>query len=116
MAGLTQIRIYGRRRELIGQLASLINDSVRSSLSYSLVTRGFTFYETVISIVLMCVAVFVGISQSTAATASLYGIIIIYLFEFSDMYQTFLKLIIDTESILISYERIAQTIALQPEK
>ncbi len=69
-------------------------DSVRSFLSYFLVARGFTFYETVISILLMCVAVFVGISQSTSATASLYGIIIIYLFDFSDMYQTFLKYII----------------------
>lgn len=64
----------------------------------------------------MCVAMFIGINQSTAATASLYGIIIIYLFDFCDIYQWFLRQIMDSESMLVSYERIAQAIALKPEK
>lgn len=61
---------------------------------------------------MMCVAMLVGISQSTAATASLYGIIIIYLFDFCNFYQWFLRQLINSGSILISYERIAKIIAL----
>jgi ABC-type bacteriocin/lantibiotic exporter with double-glycine peptidase domain len=44
MAGLTQIRIYGRREGLIREFANTINNSVRSYLSFCLNARGFAFY------------------------------------------------------------------------
>jgi ATP-binding cassette subfamily C (CFTR/MRP) protein 4 len=116
MAGLTQVRIYGRRQGLIREFANTLNNSVRSFFSFSLNARGFAFYETVVGLLMMCVAVFVGISQSTSATASLYGVIIIYLFDFCDNYQWFLRQLINSESMFLSYERIARTINLQPEK
>jgi hypothetical protein len=64
----------------------------------------------------MLVAMYVGISQSTSATAGLYGVIIIYLFDFCDNYQWFLRQIIASESMLVSFERARQVVGLPSEK
>lgn len=65
---------------------------------------------------LMLMGMTVGTSQSSHSTAGLYGIVIIYLFNFCDYYQWFLRQIITSESLLISYERALQITNLPSEK
>lgn len=81
-----------------------------------MVSRGFGFYSTLIGIALIFVGMAVGISQSTPSTSGLYGVIIIYLFSFTDLFQWILRQIITSESLLISYERAMQITNLPPER
>lgn len=64
----------------------------------------------------MLVGMTLGISQSTTATSGLYGVTIIYLFIFCDMFQWVLRQIVTSESLLISYERAMQITNLPAEK
>jgi hypothetical protein len=67
------------------------NKSTRANISFEMIGRGFGFYQFLICLLLMCAAIYIGISQSTPATAGLFGVIIINLFDFSDLYQIFLR-------------------------
>ena len=61
-----------------------------------MVSRGFGFYSTIISIVLMLLGMIIGANQSSPATAGLYGVIIVQLINFCDFYQFFLKQIMNS--------------------
>jgi hypothetical protein len=63
-------------------------------MSFDLVSRGFGFYSSVIGMTLMLIGMMIGINQSTSSTSGLYGVIVIYLFSYCDMYQWFLRQII----------------------
>lgn len=58
----------------------------------------------------------VGVSQSTTINAGLYGVIVIYLFQYCDTYQWFLRQVITSESLLLSYQRAIQVASLPSEK
>jgi F0F1-type ATP synthase assembly protein I len=59
-----------------------------------MVSRGFGFYSTLIGMALMLVGMTVGINQSTTTNSGLYGVIIIYLFGFTDLFQWVLRQIV----------------------
>lgn len=81
-----------------------------------MISRGFGFYSALIGLVLTLVGMAVGVSQSTTTNSGLYGVIIIYLFNFTDFFQWILRQIVTSESLLISYERAMQITNLPAEK
>ena len=42
--GLTQISIFNRRKSQFIKFASIINDSIKSSIGFDVVSRGFSYY------------------------------------------------------------------------
>ena len=85
-------------------------------MGFDLISRAFALYSTILGLILMLIGMTVGINQSSQSTAGLYGIVVIYLFNFCDYYQYFLRQIISTESYLISYERTLLITNLPAEK
>lgn len=85
-------------------------------IAFDVVSRGFGLYETVINITLMFVGMMVGIYQSTTDNSGLYGVTVIYLVSFSELFQWLLRQAITTESLMISYERANLITNLKPEK
>ncbi len=81
-----------------------------------MVSRGFGLYETIINLSLMFVGMMVGIYQSTTDNSGLYGVTVIYLISFSEVFQWLLRQAITTESLMISYERANLITNLKPEK
>jgi hypothetical protein len=90
-----------------------MNKSTKAAISFDMVSRGFGFYETVIGLVLMFIGMNIGVSQSNPSNSGLYGVTVIFLFNFCDFCQWFLSQIITTESLLISYERANQITNLE---
>lgn len=64
----------------------------------------------------MFIGMNIGVSQSSSTSSGLFGVTVIFLFNFCDMFQWFLRQIITTESLMISYERANQITNLLPEK
>jgi uncharacterized membrane protein len=81
-----------------------------------MVARGFGFYSNVIIIMLLLTGMIIGINQSTASGSGLFGVILIQLLGFCESYQFFLKVIMFTESYLVSYERAVEVSNLETEK
>lgn len=61
ISGLTQIRIYNQRMPKILQFSHIVNKSSKASIGFDMVSRGFGFYETVNSIVLMILGMVMGV-------------------------------------------------------
>ena len=116
ISGLVQIRTYGRRRSLLQQFAQTMNRSTKAAISFDLVSRGFGFYEAFIGLVLIFVGMNIGVSQAGSTGNGLFGVTVIFLFNFGDSFQWFLRQIITAESLMISYERANQVTGLEPEK
>lgn len=55
----------------------------------------------------------IAVSQSTPDKSGLFGATVIFLFNFCDLFQWFLRQGITAESIMISYERAGQIIELE---
>lgn len=111
-----QIRTYNRRKDLIHQFSKIVNRSTKALVAFDVVSRGFGFYETIINICLMFIGMMVGIYQSSTENSGLYGVTVIYLVSFSELFQWLLRQAITTESLMISYERANLITNLKPEK
>ena len=83
ITGLIQIKILNRRSNLMSQFSSIVNDSIRASTSFDLVSRGFGFYAALIAMILMFIGLMIGIYSMTPTTFGLYGVTIIFLISFS---------------------------------
>jgi ATP-binding cassette subfamily C (CFTR/MRP) protein 4 len=82
--GLVQIRIYGRRKDLISKFTKLINNSTKASIAFDVVSRGFALYVSFLGgIILMAIVMEVGINQASSIGSGLYGVIVIVLVQFS---------------------------------
>ena len=113
LSGLVQIRIYGRRKNLISKFTKLINDSTKAAIAFGIVSRGFGFYVFFLGgIVLMAIGMEVGIQHSSSIDGGLYGVIVIFLILFSELLQWFLRQAITIESLMLSSERAFQIINL----
>jgi hypothetical protein len=108
-----QIKTYNRRKNLIEQFSEIMNKSTKAAISFDMVSRGFGFYETIFGIALMFIGMSIGVSQSNPSNSGLYGVAVIFLFNFCDLFQWFLRQIITTDSLLISYERANQITNLE---
>lgn len=116
ISGLVQIRTYNRRKSLINQFSHVMNKSTKAAISFDLVTRAFGFYQTFIGLVLMFIGINIGVSQSNSSNNGLFGVTVIFLVNFSDTFQWCMKRTINTESFMISYERVSEVINMTSEK
>ena len=73
-------------------------------------------YETIIILTLLFVGMMVGIYQFTIDNSRLYGVTVVYLISFSELFQLLLRQAITMESLMISYERANLITNLKPEK
>jgi hypothetical protein len=81
------------------------------------VSRGFGFYTFLLGgVVLVAIGMEVGIHQSSIADSGLYGVTVIFLVQFSELLQWFLRQTITVESLMLSSERAFQIINLPSEK
>ena len=78
--------------------------------------KSFGFYTTLIVLVLLSIAMFMGVAQTTPQNSGLYGVTIIYIVNLGDVFQWVLKQIIATGGIMISAERIRAFSNLEEEK
>ena len=114
---MVQIRIYGRRKNLINKFTKLINNSTKASIAFDVVSRGFALYIFFLGgIILMAIGMEVGIQQSSSINSGLYGVTVIFLIQFSELLQWYLRQAITVESLMLSSERAFQIINLPSEK
>jgi ATP-binding cassette subfamily C (CFTR/MRP) protein 4 len=83
ITGLIQIKILNRRKNLMFQFSKIVNDSIRASTSFDLVSRGFGFYAAIIALILMFIGLMTGIYNMDPNTFGLYGVTILFLIGFS---------------------------------
>jgi ABC-type multidrug transport system fused ATPase/permease subunit len=115
--GLVQIRIYGRRKHLISKFTRIINSSTKASIAFDIVSRGFGFYVFFLGgTLLMAIGMEVGIQQTSSINSGLYAVTVIFLVQFSELLQWFLRQTIAVESLMLSSERAFQIIDLPSEK
>lgn len=115
--GLIQIRTYVRRKTLMEQFTKLINNSTKASIAFDVVSRGFGFYTFLLGgVVLVAIGMEVGIQQSSSTNGGLYAVTVIFLVQFSELLQWFLRQTITVESLMLSSERAFQIINLPSEK
>jgi len=114
--GITQIRLYAKRLLKFEQFAEMLNRSIRSSLAFDLVSRGFGFYETIASIFLMAAGMVLGIHVLHQTNTGHYGVAVLYLITVSEVLQWILRQMICLESYLVSAQRILQFDSYDVEK
>jgi ATP-binding cassette subfamily C (CFTR/MRP) protein 4 len=112
ITGLIQIKILNKRKKLIQDLSNIINNCIKSSVSFDMVSRGFGFTASVIGLCLMCIGLMIGIRKVNQDNFGLYGVTIIFLLGFSEYLQWFLRQMVSTESLMLSSERSFQIINL----
>jgi hypothetical protein len=64
----------------------------------------------------MLIGMELGVWKSTPLNAGLYAVTVIFLVQFSEFVQIFLRQAIAVESLMLSSERVFQIINLQAEK
>lgn len=60
----------------------------------------------------MFIGMLIGVSQMETSNAALYGVTVIFLVSFCDLFPWFLRQLTTSESLLISYERAANVAEL----
>ena len=83
ISGLTQIRVFGQRKDKLQRFSKIINDSTKAIIGFDVVSRGFGFYETLISICLMFAGMIMGIALVSNSGSGLYGVAVVYLVTIS---------------------------------
>jgi len=71
-----------------------MNNSTRAAIAFDIISRGFGFYVAIAGIILMFIGMEVGINQSNPAVSGLFGVTVIFLVQFNDFLQWFLRQII----------------------
>ena len=85
-----------------------MDQQVKSSIGFDMVSRGFGFYETIFSIILMMAGMFLGIAVINHNNVGHYGVAVLYLIGICEILQFMLRQIISTESYLVSAQRMLQ--------
>ena len=86
--------MYGQRKAKLQKFSEIINESSRAIIGFDVVSRGFGFYETVISIFLMFAGMIMGIALVSNSGSGLYGVAVVYLVTISEFLQRILRQII----------------------
>ena len=73
-----------------------------AAASFDIVSRGFGYYVSLISLVLFAIGLQVGIFEVNKEIPGYYGVSIIFLVNFVEYFQWMLRQIITTESLMIS--------------
>ena len=60
-----------------------MNTSSKAIIGFDVSSRGFAFYETIVSIILMLAGMMMGISLISREESSLYGVTTVYLITIS---------------------------------
>lgn len=116
VTGLVQIRIFNRRFALLKDFANKVNDSLRATLSFWILSRAFGVFINYFAIVIMVAGWLIGIINITPEKAGLYGVSVVFLIQISDYLQWFLRQLITLESLMVSVERTFQITELPCEK
>lgn len=93
-----------------------MNRSSKAIMGFDVASRGFAFYETIISLLLMLAGLMMGINLIDAEDAGLYGVTAVYLITISEFMQWILRQTILVESLMVSAARILQLRDLTTEK
>lgn len=87
-----QIKLFGRRKDLLQKFTKLINNSSKASIAFDVMSRGFAFYVSLVGgIILMAIGMEVGIQQSSPNNSGLYAVTVIFLVQFAEALQFFLR-------------------------
>ena len=60
-----------------------MNNSSQAIIGFDVSSRGFAFYETIVSIILMLAGLMMGINLIAAEDSELYGVTAVYLITIS---------------------------------
>lgn len=65
------------------EFCELANKTVKTSIGFDIVSRGFGFYETIASIVLMGIGMALGVEVLHQSNTGNYGVAVVYLVKIS---------------------------------
>ena len=116
ITGLIQIRVFGRRYDLLNQFSKVINASCRGTIAFWNLSRAFGANVVYVSLIVMWIGWICGIIIVTPETAGLYGVSVVFLITVNDSLQWSLRQMIVSGSIMISVERTFLVADLPPEK
>ena len=124
ISGLVQIRLFHRRKSLLQEFASKVNDSFKSSINFLVCSRAFGVYVSYFSLVILMIGLIMGIrnietnesSLSSSSLAGLYGITVVFLLAINDNLQWSLRQANEMESNMVSAERCFVLRNLESEK
>jgi hypothetical protein len=64
---LTQISVFGTRKNLLAKFAEAADLSSKSNLSFNIVSRGFGVYVSYVSSLILTIAFFIGVYFSSTS-------------------------------------------------
>ena len=114
ITGLIQIRIFGRRYDLLNQFSKVINASCRGTITFWNLSRAFGANVVYVSLIVMWLGWIFGIIIVTSETAGLYGVSVVFLITVNENLQWSLRQMIVSGSIMISVERTFLVADLPP--
>ena len=113
VGGITQIRVFQRVKERLKSFSVIVNKATKATFAYDLVTRGFAFNSTVLTILLMFAGLCIGL---ISVNPDLYAVTVIYLITINELLFALMREIIHVESSMVSAERILELEHLSREK
>lgn len=120
ISGLTQIRIFNRRKSMLQEFTKIVNDSYRATMNFWYTTRVFGVYSSYISMAVLIIGFVLGIRNIEAGSAStsagLYGVTVVFLLQINDNVQWSIRQVNFLESLMVSTERSFIVKNLKPEK
>ena len=105
LAGLVQIKIFKRRRDMLIKYSKKLNQSLRANLCFWIISRSFMAYVNYFGAIIMTAGWIIGVAVVTPQTAGLYGVSVVFLVQSSDYLQWFFWQLIAVESLMVSVER-----------
>ncbi len=94
LSGLIGIRIYNRRLGLLKQFSKKINNSLRGNLCFWSLSRVFSAFINIPTIIIMGIGWVIGIAVINMSTAQLYQVSVVFLLQMQENFQWVLRQII----------------------
>ena len=113
ISGLVQIKIFGRRKTLLEDFTTVVNNSYRSTINFWTTTRVFGVYSSYISLIILIIGFMLGVRNieadetltSNSTLAGLYGVTVVFLLQSNDYVQWSMRQINFMESTMVSAQR-----------
>lgn len=102
ISGLIQIRILNRRLSLLKDFAKKLNDSLRASICFWNLERSFSFLLNYVTTLIVIIGWIIGIAVINTENSALYAVSVVYLIQINDYLQSFMRQIINLESMMVS--------------
>lgn len=106
VTGTTQIKLHELQQNRLQEFSTIINDSSKATIAYDITSRGFGYYASLMSLLLMLFGLMFGITFSTSDNNRLFLISVIYLTMICESLQYTFAMNLICEGLMVSAERL----------